>query len=170
MQALSADIVYAWYCFFSALNELDVLDGDIQNTYLNAPKKEKLSFYTSDEWKPYHYRIFRIIRALCRLISSTALWKNHLAAILGNKLEFKSYFSGPDVWYKSATDETGFDFEIYIHVYVDDILDGYYSWTMSSKETLKNVMKNWRKCTFQSKIIGCELLAPKYLLCCQILT
>ena len=32
-----------------ARNEHDVLDGDIQNTFLNAPTKEKLYFYTAEE-------------------------------------------------------------------------------------------------------------------------
>ena len=30
------------------LNDLDILEGDIQNADLNAPKKEKLLFYAGD--------------------------------------------------------------------------------------------------------------------------
>ena len=33
------------------INDLDTLDGDIQNYYLNVPTKKKLYFYTGDEWK-----------------------------------------------------------------------------------------------------------------------
>ena len=32
-----------------ALDDLDILEGDSQNAYLNAPKKEKVFFYAGDE-------------------------------------------------------------------------------------------------------------------------
>ena len=35
----------------AALNNLDVLAGDIQNAFLSAPTKEKIFFYAGDEWK-----------------------------------------------------------------------------------------------------------------------
>ena len=34
----------------AALNDLDILAGDIQNTFLHAPTKEKTFFYEGDEW------------------------------------------------------------------------------------------------------------------------
>ena len=40
------------------------------------------------------------------------MWRNHLTDILENKLVLKSSLADPDVWYKVATDETGFEYEI----------------------------------------------------------
>ena len=37
--------------FISAMNYLNILAGDIQNSYLNALTKEKVFYYASDEWK-----------------------------------------------------------------------------------------------------------------------
>ena len=34
-----------------ALKNLDVLSGDVQNAFLEAPTKEKIFFYAGDEWK-----------------------------------------------------------------------------------------------------------------------
>ena len=35
----------------AALDDLYILAGDIHNKYLNAPKKEKVFFYTGYKWK-----------------------------------------------------------------------------------------------------------------------
>ena len=35
----------------AALNGLDILAGDVQNAYLNAPTKEKVYFVAGSEWK-----------------------------------------------------------------------------------------------------------------------
>ena len=35
----------------AALNDLDILAGDIQNAFLSAPTKERIFFYAGDEWK-----------------------------------------------------------------------------------------------------------------------
>ena len=35
----------------TALNDLKILAGDIQNAYLNTYTEEKIYFYASDEWK-----------------------------------------------------------------------------------------------------------------------
>ena len=34
----------------AALNDLDILAGDIQNAFLSAPTEEKIFFYAGDEW------------------------------------------------------------------------------------------------------------------------
>ena len=106
----------------AALNGLNVLAGDIQNAYLNAPTTEKLFFYAGDEWKADKGRPVLIVRALYGLKSSALAWRNHLADVLSNKLGFKSSLADPDVWYKPAIDKNGHKYYTYILVYVDDIL------------------------------------------------
>ena len=72
----------------AALNNLNVLAGDIQNAYLNAPTTEKLYFTAGPEWKADCGRPVVIVRALYGLKSSALAWQNHLADILNNKLQF----------------------------------------------------------------------------------
>lgn len=57
----------------AALNDLDILAGDIQNAYLHAPTKEKLYFYAGDEWKADKGRVVVIVRALYGLKSSALM-------------------------------------------------------------------------------------------------
>ena len=106
----------------AALNGLDVLAGDIQNAYLNAPTKEKNYFYAGDEWGPDKGRLVLIVRALYGLKSSALQWQNHLADVLANKLGFVSSLADPDLWYKPATKPNGEKYYSYLLVYVDDIL------------------------------------------------
>ena len=106
----------------AALNGLNVLAGDIQNAYLNAPTTEKLFFYAGDEWKADKGRPVLIVRALYGLKSSALAWRNHLADVLSNKLGFKSSLADPDVWLKPSLDKHNNTYYSYILVYVDDIL------------------------------------------------
>ena len=106
----------------AALNDLDILAGDIQNAYLHANTKEKLYFIAGSEWKADEGRPVVIVRALYGLKSSALMWRNHLADTLGNFMGFKSSLADPDVWLKAETSTTGFKYYAYILVYVDDIL------------------------------------------------
>ena len=106
----------------AALNDLDILAGDIQNAFLEAPTKEKIFFYAGEEWKADKDRVVVVIRALYGLKSSALQFRNHLADTLGNKLGFKSSLADPDLWYKAATDTAGNKYYSYILVYVDDLL------------------------------------------------
>ena len=106
----------------AALNNLDVLAGDIQNAFLEAPTKEKIFFYAGDEWKADKDKVVVVVRALYGLKSSALQFRNCLAEALGNKLGFKSSLADPDLWYKPMTDSSGFEYYAYILVYVDDLL------------------------------------------------
>ena len=106
----------------AALNNMEILAGDIQNAYLNAPTSEKLYFVAGKEWKADAGKNIVIIRAVYGLKSSALQWRNHLANILSNDLGFKSCLADPDMWYKSMLDDTGKKYYAYILVYVDDIL------------------------------------------------
>ena len=106
----------------AALNDLNILAGDIQNAYLHAPTKEKLYFYAGSEWRADEGRPVVIVRALYGLKSSALMWRNHLADTLGNFMGFQSSLADPDVWLKAETSSIGFKYYAYILVYVDDIL------------------------------------------------
>ena len=106
----------------AALNDLDLLAGDIQNAFLSAPTKEKIFFYAGEEWKSDKDRVVVVVRALYGLKSSALQFRNHLANTLGNHLGFKSSLADPDLWYKAETSPDGFKYYSYIMVYVDDIL------------------------------------------------
>ena len=54
----------------TALNDLKILVGDIQNAYLNAFTKEKIYFKAGDEWKADKRKIIIITRGLYGLKSS----------------------------------------------------------------------------------------------------
>lgn len=106
----------------AALNNLEILAGDIQNAYLNAPTEEKLYFVAGDEWGPDKGRLVVIVRALYGLKSSALAWRNHLSDTLANVLKFKSSLADPDVWYKPMVDKAGNEYYAYILIYVDDML------------------------------------------------
>ncbi|GFH61944.1 pol protein [Chaetoceros tenuissimus] len=106
----------------AALNDLDILAGDIQNAFLSAPTEEKIFFYAGDEWGADKDRVVVVVRALYGLKSSALQFRNHLAATLGNKLGFKSCLADPDLWYKACIDSDGNEYYSYILVYVDDLL------------------------------------------------
>ncbi|GFH48973.1 Blackbeard [Chaetoceros tenuissimus] len=91
----------------AALNDLDILAGDIQNAFLSAPTEEKIFFYAGDEWGADKDRVVVVVRALYGLKSSALQFRNHLAATLGNKLGFKSCLADPDLWYKACIDSDG---------------------------------------------------------------
>ena len=63
------------------LNDLDMLAGDIQNAYLNAPTKEKLFFYAVDKWKYDQGEIVIVLRALYGLKSSALILRNNISDI-----------------------------------------------------------------------------------------
>lgn len=106
----------------AALNNLDILAGDIQNAYLNAETKEKIYFIAGDEWKANRCRIVVVVRALYGLKSSALQFQNHISDVVGNKLGFTSSLADPDVWYRASTKPNGDKYYAYILVYVDDVL------------------------------------------------
>ena len=106
----------------AALNDLNVLAGDIQNAFLSAPTQERIFFYAGEEWKSDKDRVVVVVRALYGLKSSALQFRNFLADTLGNTLGFKASLADPDIWLKPATSESGTKYYSYILVYVDDLL------------------------------------------------
>ena len=63
-----------------------------------------------------------VIRALYGLKYSSLQFRKYLAETLGNKLGFESSLVNTDLWYKSITSPDGFEYFLYILVYVGDLL------------------------------------------------
>jgi hypothetical protein len=106
----------------AALNDLEILAGDVQNAYLNAPTKEKCWFIAGPEFAPdKEDKPVIIVRALYGLKSSGARWRDHMANTL-RKAGYHSCYADPDVWMKKNTKADGFQYWEYVLCYVDDVL------------------------------------------------
>ena len=81
----------------AALNEVDILAGDIQNAYLNAACREKVWTIAGKEFGSENIgKRVLIVRALYGLRSSGAAFRSHLADSLHN-MGFKPSMGDPDV-------------------------------------------------------------------------
>lgn len=105
----------------AALNELDILAGDVQGAYLNAPCREKIYIICGPEFGEYCGRKAVIRLALYGLKSSGFAWRSHLAETL-RTLEFTMCYADNDVWMRPAEKADGTKYYEYILVYTDDIL------------------------------------------------
>ena len=105
----------------AALNDLDILAGDIQNAYLNAPTNEKVYIICGKEFGSNSGRPALIVKALYGLKSSGSRFRDHLAASLRD-IGFKSCLADPDVWMRKGTKPDGFKYWEYCLCYVDDVL------------------------------------------------
>jgi hypothetical protein len=105
----------------AALNDLDLMAGDVQNAYINAKTAEKVYTIAGPEFGSDQGRPAVIVRALYGLKSSGARWRDHLAAILREN-GFKSSKADADVWMRKAMKHSGFIYWEYLLAYVDDIL------------------------------------------------
>jgi hypothetical protein len=100
----------------AALNDLDILAGDIQNAYLNAETKERcyttagLKFGADNEGRPV-----LIVRALYGLRSSGARFRDHMAATLRDA-GFTSCLADPDIWMRKNVKPDGFLYWEYVKV------------------------------------------------------
>ena len=80
-----------------ALNNLEILAGDIQDYYLNSLTKEKVLFYEGDECYYDQGRLVFISRVFYCMKSSALAWRNHLSDILGNFMGFNYTLEYHDV-------------------------------------------------------------------------
>lgn len=104
------------------MNELDILAADIGNAYLQAPVREKVHTTAGPEFGPHNIgKTVIVVRAMYSLKSSGAAWHAKLSETLCS-MEFTPSYADPDVWYKAAVRDDGFEYYQYILVYVDDIL------------------------------------------------
>jgi hypothetical protein len=85
----------------AGLNDLDVLTGDVANSYLNALCLEMIWFEGGVETGKDRGKVLIVTRALYGLKSSGAAWRAVLAATLRD-MNFTSTHANPDVWIRSA--------------------------------------------------------------------
>ena len=72
-----------------ALNGLELIAGDIQNAFLEAPTKENIFFYAVNESKADEGRVVVVVQAIYGLKSSGLQFRKHLAKKLGNSLKMR---------------------------------------------------------------------------------
>jgi hypothetical protein len=105
----------------AALNDLDILSGDIENAYLTAPCREKCWTRGGKEFGSDQGKVFISKQALYGLKSSGAAFRSFLAETLDG-MGYRSSHADPDVWLRPAVKPDGEKYYEYILVYVDDIL------------------------------------------------
>jgi hypothetical protein len=94
----------------------------IARTTINAEPQEKVYTTAGPEFgAELEGKQVLIIRALYGLKSSGAAWQSHLANTL-HELGFISSLADPDMWYRPAKKENGFEYYEYVLVYADDVL------------------------------------------------
>ena len=81
----------------AALNDLQVMSCDIQNAYLMADCREKISTYAGPEFGSEQGSIMFVRKALYGLKSSGAAFRAHLAETL-HDIGFHPTRADPDVW------------------------------------------------------------------------
>ena len=101
--------------FVAELNNLNLMQGDIGNAYLESKTLEKVYYVTGPEFGPLEGHTFIIVKALYGLWSS-GLWYHEKFAETMHTLRFFQSFTDPDVWMRDASDV----YE-YLVVYVDDL-------------------------------------------------
>jgi len=106
----------------AALNNLEILAADVGNAYLLAPAREKVPITAGPEFGPNNIRkTVLVVHAMYGLKSSGAAWHAKFSETLRD-MGYLPTYSDPDVWYRPATKNNGFEYYDYILVYVDDIL------------------------------------------------
>ena len=107
----------------AALNNLEILAGDIGNTYLNTMTTERIYYRAGNESGPMiKGRVLVIVRALYSLKTSANVWCAHFCYTLQTKMNFKSSLVDNDVWLKTDISLDSSSYYTYILVYTDDIL------------------------------------------------
>jgi hypothetical protein len=105
-----------------ALNDLDVMMGDIENAYLTAQIIEKVWTVLGPEFGVDAGKRALIVRALYGLKSAGAAFRNHLVSCMDH-LGWKPCLDDRDLWMKEETHpDGGVKYCAYILIYVNDIL------------------------------------------------
>ena len=113
----------------AALNNLDLLSGDVTNAYLNAKPREKCYVEVTDPllFGPSAVgKKAQIVRALYGMKSSGAAWRDMISTFLKYEMKFNMCEADNDIWFKrdnySDKDSNSGAYYTYICIYVDDIL------------------------------------------------
>ena len=122
-----------------ALNGLQVMACDIQNTYMTANCHEKIWTYAGPEFGSERGQPMIIRKALYGLKSSGAAFRAHLVETL-HDIGFKPMKADPDVWTHPAVILDGSKYYEYIMCYVDDIL----SVSLDAKSILQSLQGQFK--------------------------
>ena len=105
----------------AALNGLQVMACDIQNTYLTTNCHEKIWTYAGPEFGSERGQPMIIRKALYGLKLSGTAFRAHLALTL-HDIGSKPMKADSDVWIRPAVKPDGTEYYDYIMCYIDDIL------------------------------------------------
>ena len=107
---------------YAALNDLDILSGDVAAVYLNAPASEKVYFQCGTEFGHLEGRLAVLTKVLYGLKTSTRAWQMHLAQVLELEMHFEMCEADADIWLRKAAKPDGSEYYELLLVYTDDIL------------------------------------------------
>ena len=116
----SVSVIY----ILAVLDDLNILAGDIGNTYLNALFKENVhAILRNDLFGPEH-EIKRaiIVRVLYGIQSTGNAWREYISTQIRDTLGYKPCKTNPKEYMKTKKMKDGTTYYSYIVVYVDDIL------------------------------------------------
>ena len=151
----------------AALNNLQVVSCDIQNTYLAAPCREKFYYIAGAEFGSDQGKIYIVRRALYGLKTSGASFRKFLAESFTD-MGFRSCTrADPDVWMRPQTKPDGFRYYEYFLAYVDDLLFVSHDPTTGMEELLQHEgikLKN-NKFAPPNTFLGSQLQLKKIIGC-----
>ena len=106
-----------------ALNDLDILEFEISNPYMNAPCRERIQFVAGMECgKILEGKVMKLVRAFYGLKISGAGWRNiskdHIVIVLG----FTPSTIDLYMYYQRNTRQDGNAYYDILLVYVDNLL------------------------------------------------
>jgi hypothetical protein len=120
LSVVSCDSV--WLAFLiDALNDIDIMSCDLENTYLNAPCQEKIWFEGGIKCGEDQGKVCVVVCSLYGLKSAGAAFWSSLAQILRD-VGYDSTKADPDVWIRKVVNNNGHQYFEMLFVYVNDIL------------------------------------------------
>ena len=105
----------------AALNGVDVMPCDLENTYLNAMCRKKIWFKGGTECGEDKGKVLIVVRELYGFKSAVLSWRAALEQVLKD-LDFVSTLADPDVWIQYTVREDGLKYYEMLFVYVENIL------------------------------------------------
>ena len=121
----------------AALNDLDVLAFDIQNSYLMVDCIERVYVVAGPEFGSEDGNNMMVKKAFYGLKISGAAFRAFLADTLDAMGYWMSY-ADPDLWLQPAVNLGGFKYYEYILFYVDDMLCNFHNTPKSMKRIQDN--------------------------------
>jgi len=106
---------------YAALHDLDIMAGDIQNAYLQAPTTGKHWTVAGPEFGSFQGRKMIIVRALYGTNTAGRDFRNHLRECMVH-LDYTSCEADHDVWMRKSRRHDGTYYYEYLLLYTDDCL------------------------------------------------